>query len=833
MVVLLSKIPIFGYYFLSPDQQVEYNVHWYTRLFQKALAEGRQMPSECKEVDRLARAMKSTSHTPEAIQACEELVWMSKVSKDPDYVKAERMQGGYRLKILPEALNLPWDEFCSVVLPIVNGQNHPVVIGEKEYTSKAVSICLGVKRLQSLRDFTKIADCRFRGDKKQNWTVAQIRSLGIEPDVDLSEVDEPLFQFVYETFVEGRHLDPAWWNRHTHDEFFRLQSFVQKFMKQRKVTIPEFNPGWQNILTIREDRLLLEPDQFQKEMRALLNFYPSFGSIHIEQSKSNFPLFFEREKFIRLVGAKIDPQLLRATYKIKTEDGEITEITSDVFYQVLTFLSERAGPQWKASDAFEISHAKQTLEHAVQYVKTVHIPFLTWADEKRLWEFLKQCAPGTSWEKSVHDVFVKRTPYLSTEELELYQWSGLALFLEPYEESCTVHLGSYVYFVKTLRMLIEKAPLIPVSLLSKPVWFQREGRRLQADLSVLQFYPEVLKIYPEKIGTGESHNPIHFPDSQELFNFSKVEEFKASFKLLQSWNVFLQPFHLPGAASLNQCSQIYIGDKFKTPPDYWNEVQQELKKYPQAKEIVLDGCTKVWQRERVQVFCEMGTITIEDLNTPVLLHFSLKGTDASDYQRCWLAEWKCLSSEDPAIDRSGKTNPRDLILSKDYQMFYVAMFGNPVRENLNLAKNPFLRLLTPFALQKIFPQPDPPKRTFSTVNTAAFYAQRILAVFCIALASYLAIFDAPFIEDPLEKGLALGAISSFVFFALVVDERVRKTIVRLGPNLELPHPVRIAGIASFCMAFPYLIRALYSAVDRLDRKFAHTVSVLSISFQAR
>lgn len=833
MVVLLSKIPILGYYFLSPDQQVEYNVHWYTRLFQKALAEGRQMSSECKEVDRLARAMKPTSHTPEVLRECEELVWMSEVSKCPDYVKAERIQGGYRLKILPEALNLTWDEFCSAVLPIVNGQNHPVVIGEKEYTSKAISICLGVKRLQSLRDFIEIADCRFRGDNKQNWTAAQIRSLGMEPGVDLSEVDEPLLQFVYETFVDGRHLDITWWNRHTHDEFFRLQGFVQKFMTQRKVTIPEFNPGWMNLITIREDRLLLEPDQFQKEMRALLTFYPSFESIRIEQPKSKFPLFFDREKFVRLVEAKIDPQLLRATYKIKTEDGEITEITSDVFYQVLTFLSERAGPQWRASDTFEISHAKQTLEHAVQYVKTVHIPFLTWADEKKLWEFLNQYAPETRWAKNVHDVFIKRTPYLSTEELELYQWSGLALFLEPYAESCEVHLGPYVYFVKTLRMLIEKAPLIPVSLLSKPVWFQREGRRLQADLSVLQFYPEVLKIYPEKIGTGESHNPIQFPDFEELFNGSKFEVFKSSFKLLQSWNVFLQALHLPCKAVLNQCSQIYIGDKFKSPRDYWSEVQQELKKYPEAKEIVLDGCTKEWQRKRVEVFCEMGTLTIEDLNTPLLLQFSYKGRDISDYIQCWRAEWKCLSSEDPAIDRSGKTNPRDLILSKDYLACYVAVLGNPVRENLNLAKNPFLRLLTPFALQRIFPQPDPPKRTFFTLNTAAFYAQRIAAIFGIALASYLAIFDVPFIEDPLEKGLALGVISTLMFVALIIDERARKTIVRLGPNLELPHPVRIAGVVTFCVAFPYLIRALYSAVDRLDKQLAHGVKVLSISFQVR
>lgn len=845
MAVLFSKIPIIGYYFLTPAQQSEYNVHRYIRLFHQALEQGRPLPDESQQVEQLAHAMRSPVHTPAAVRACEELVWMSEVSKFPEYVRAEKTQEGYRLKILPKALELHYNRFCAIALPLVNGKNYPVVIGDKEYTSRAVAHGLGCQQLKSLQDFTETSHCRFRDEKKGNWTVAQIRSLGLQPDVNLSDVEESVFTFVYEAFVDGRHLELAWWNQYTHDEFFRLQSFVKKFTS---IKMTEFDKG-QLIVRVAEDRLLLKPKQFQKEMRAFLEFYNTASVIQIEQSNSSYPLVFRREKFKQLVEAEVDPQRLRATYLIKTCDEEETAITSDVFYQVLTFLSERGGPNWNPTQLYQINHTKETLDHAIQYVKTLCLPLLTWEDQRKLRDFLKECAPLTNWEKAIQDEFIPKEPYLSVYELELYQWSDLAAFLEPYKanDSLFIHLGPYVYTIKTLKQLIQNAPQIPVSQLAKTAWFEFNGKKIHGSLSVLQFWPELLDEYPT-MGTGEAHNPIQFPNDAKLF---KTYQPSDSLPMLQALQAFMQVigqfFDLEAPLSdleskLQTLNKIYIGDRNKSPRDYWRHVQEELSKYPQAKEIVLDGCTTTWPRETISLFCERGILTIEDLNTPLLLTLGADngsfdgffGRFVPVYRQIWQAEWKCLSCEDSAIDRSGKTNAHNRIPSKDFRVVYAAVFNKKKFDNLNEIR-PSLKMLSPFALKKIFPEPAPQPRVLLT-ETQSFYAQRVLAIFLIALGCYTV--RSKYVSN-LNDVFVSGIIGCFVFTALGIDSEGRKDLyssmgLHSFKRFALYSPlVALSGAAAgigIIYTAKYSLRGLELMYDTGRSLIDRTLSVISTHF---
>ncbi|MBS0648304.1 MAG: hypothetical protein JSS10_03655 [Verrucomicrobia bacterium] len=844
MAILLSKIPFFGYYFLSPDQQTEYNVHRYTLLFQKALEEGRSLPDESKQVERLANAMGSPSHTPAAVQACEELHWMSEVSKSSNYVRAEKVQGSYRLKILPEALKLPYNQFCLMILPLVNGKNYRVLIGDKEYTSRAVAYGLGHKMLESLQNFTEASHCHFRDEKKQKWTVAQIRSVGLKSDVDLSDVEESLFAFSYETFVDGRHLDPAWWNQHTHDELFRLQSFVKKFMTESKLEIPEFDKGL-NVVRVAEDRLLLTPEQFQQEMRAFLEFYKTATVIQIEQSNSSYPLVFRRDKFKQLVDAKVDPQSLKSTYKVKTSEGEETVITSDVFYQVLIFLSERRGPDWLEEKPFEIEYPKETLDQAIQYVKTDCMPLLTWEGQKRLVDFLKECAPGTSWEKGIQNDFIQRDPYLSVDELEFYQWADLATFLEPYKANNVrlIHLGPYVYTFETLMQLIHKDPPISVSLLAKRAWFLINGERIYGSLSVLQFWPNLFNEYPKK-GTGEAHNPIRFQNETTLLKNPLPSK---SFSMLQALKAFMQVIGQSGdlkgplsdlESKLQHSYKIYIGDRNKPPRHYWRHVYEELAKYPQAQEIVLDGCTTTWRREKVSLFCQLGTLTLEDLNTPLLLTLgtddALYGRFDPAYWQIWQAEWKCLSLEDPTIDRSGRTNPQDRIPCKHFRVIYEMVFELKKHDDPLKEIRPSLKMLSPLALQKIVPKPAVQPRVFLT-EPPSFYAQRILAIFWASLGSYLIWFNKYWRSSPYEHpGIAMG---SFYFSAFYLDPKGRKFINKnLMVNDSLPFVLKWAFFtfigAGAGLQLSFMLKDMGFRLDDLGFRglIDRTVSVISAHF---
>ncbi|MBS0648305.1 MAG: hypothetical protein JSS10_03660 [Verrucomicrobia bacterium] len=739
MTTFLSSIPGIGYHFLTSDQQMKYDLE---QCIQKAYVNGFPHTSEVERADGLVREARSQfSDKPQVLQACHQLAWLREVSRQSELMRAEKLSDGrYGLKILPKALDLPPHEFNVQFFKFIGQWDYPVIFESRVYTSKAVVVAMEHGKLSSPKEFVQSIEYTFREGKKSKWTAAQIKSLGLKLDIDLSEVEESLFVFAYETFVDGRHHDMAWWNQRNHEEVFRLRGFAARFMTERKVEVPEFTLGIDDAVVMGEDRLLLTPERFRQSMRDFLGAYPRCNFIRIEQSKEKYPLVFRRYLFHKLVEGQINPALIKKAYTIKTEEDLVTSVTFDVIYQVFSPGNFNAIPE-----NCKMPCSQQTLEHAIQYVKTGVMP-LTWQDQKKLSDLLNAFASGTMWTNNFHQTFYRLELHLSKTHLQSLGWKDLDGFLLSYlaNESFTFHVGPYAYSIKTLRDLVAKLSTVSMTLLAQPVWFQVGDKKVQGDLSLLQFYPKVLENYPSK-GTGELGHPIQFPASESLFNESNIKPFISSFRMLQSLRNFLLNFNPPKAfafldSKLQECSTVYIGDSAKKGKDYWNQVQEDLAKYPQASDVILEGSSQKWKRSVVAVFCEEGTLVIEDLNTAVLLKLSALNTPAGRYEPVYhqisLAEWICLSSSDPSIDRSGQSHPSNRILIQDFLEVYGQVFKTHEKKELSTDLHPFLQLLTPFALQKIDPRLIPPQRIFS-IETSLFYAPRVLALFTAVIGGYL------------------------------------------------------------------------------------------------
>jgi hypothetical protein len=802
MTTLLSSIPGIGYYFLAPDQRMRYDLE---QCAQNSYVNGLSQGSD--RADHLVKEAKDKfSDKPEVMQASDELVWLREVSKYPELMKVERLPTGkFGLKILPKALAMEQHAFNVRFFDLVNVWNYPVIFENRVYTSKAVMVALEQGKLSSPQDFVQMAEYTFRDGKKSTWTAAQIKSLRLKPDIDLSDVDESLFAFAYEAFVDCRHQDMAWWNQRTHEEVFRLRGFAKRFTE--RVEVPEFTLGSADIITIGEDRLFLSPDRFKQSMRDFLNVYPHCHFIRIEQAKEKYPLVFRRFQFSRLVDANIDPALIRKTYPIITKESEKTSVTSDIFFQILFQDISYAIVESQQDRDFSIRHSKQTLDHAIQYLKTGVIP-LKWEDIKKLQALLNEAVPNSTWVQDLNDTFKGLEPHLSKTDLDSLEWKDLGQFLPIYlNQPFAFHAGPYVYSIRTIKDLIPKFPTGSPSLLAQPVWFLLRGEKVQGDLSLLQFYPKVLKEYPKE-GTGELSNPIQFPTTELLFNESNVKPFIGFFRMLQSLRVFLQNFKQPQAiafldAKLKECSRIYIGDPTKKGRDYWIQVREELAKYPKASEVILDGCSQTWKRSVVEVFCEEGTLAIEDLNTAVLLKLSAVNTPVGRYEPVYhqisLAEWKCLSSSDPNIDRSGRSHPSERILIGDFLEVYGQVFKTREKKDLSTELHPFLKLLTPFALQKIDPKLLPLKRIFSTENSL-FYAQRILAIFTAAIGGYLYAKSSPNLYSA-----GKSAVISLTALGLDPQGRQYLSPANFSPQFVLSAVCYIGGAAALGYGIKFLL----------------------------
>lgn len=778
MTTLLSSIPGIGYYFLAPDQRMRYDLE---QCAQNSYVNGFYQGSD--RADHLVKEAKDKfSDKPEVMQASDELVWLREVSQYPKLMKVERLPTGkFGLKILPKALEMKQHEFNVQFFDFIKIWNYPVIFENRVYTSKAVMVALEQGKLSSPQDFVQMAEYTFRDGKKSTWTAAQIKSLRLKPDIDLSDVDESLFAFAYEAFVDCRHQDMAWWNQRTHEEVFRLRGFAKRFTE--RVEVPEFTLGSADVITVGEDRLFLTPDRFKQSMRDFLDAYPHCHFIRIEQSKEKYPLVFRRFQFSKLVDAKIDPALIQKTYPIITK-SEKTSVTSDIFFQILFRDVSYAIVESQQDRDFPIRHSKQTLEYAVQYLKTGVAP-LTWEDQRKLRDFLNEAIPNSTWVQDLNETFKGLEPHFSKTDLDSLEWQDLGKFLPIYlNQPFAFHAGPYVYSVRTIKDLIPKFPKGSPSLLAQPVWFQLEGQKVQGNLSLLQFYPKVLKDYPTQ-GTGELSNPIQITETELCLNEHNINPFISFFKMLQSLRIFLQNFKQPQAiafldAKLQGCSTIYIGDQTRKGRHYWIQVREELAKYPKASEVILEGCSQTWKRSVVEVFCEEGTLAVEDLNTAVLLKLSAVNTPVGRYEPVYhqisLAEWKCLSSSNPNIDRSGSSHPSDRILIRDFLEVYGQVFKTREKKGLSKDLHPFMKLLTPFALQKIDPKLLPPKRIFSTEN-ALFYAQRSLAIFTAAIGGYLYAKSSPNLYSA-------GKLAAISLAALGIDPQGRQYLSPANFSLQ-------------------------------------------------
>ncbi len=328
--------------------------------------------------------------------------------------------------------------------------------------------------------------------------------------------------------------------------------------------------------------------------------------------------------------------------------------------------------------------------------------------------------------------------------------------------------------------------------------------------------------------------------------FERFPNDEPHFKLIQSlkrFALFVNPQNDSIDNKLSRCVKIYIGDKFKAPRDYWKEVRQNLEEYPQDLLIVLDGCTTVWLRGMVHVFCDHGNLTLGDLNTPILLKFydhkSPYGCYLPAYRQIWLAQWKCLSSSNPEIDRSGQSNRRDLLSAEHYDEFKGRLFhestivetraGDKRQESLRLL---FLKILSPYALQKLEPKPKPEVKQRVYLNkTSIFYARRILAIVWIALGVYGDLrYDIFKSSSIYIKNIFR---TYFLVSGFIIDPKgnriFNRTVIRLSIK-ELS--LMCATVFAYAVGRKYLPFILPRVVDWSHRGLEHVKSISSFFSQA-
>ncbi len=663
------------------------------------------------------------------------------------------------IEILPAALQLPPAEFWELLKPLLLYKALFSINGHS-YTGAAL-YCF---EKYDLKELTTMVTCTLKGGKQIQLSQAECHHLTdkVITQADFSDVNEKTFKFICDVINNLEHgNDSNWFYFHPGVPLIELVRF-RRFVEKHNSNFSQFyaygNTAYivylKNI-ELDASCLNLPKDQFTEEMQELLSSLKQMQKKHVDEHREFLlkfnpntpivepplatiiikrpqplrPLTFSLEQFEKLYPQ--GPEVFKKTYPVEIEGNQTIQLDAGFYFEFITYQNEKTG-KWEKEENAQLPCTDKTLKRAISWFETGQYPVMTWDEENQLLDLLDFCAQGSSWHVQTHERFANRIPFLTAHDLKNQTWNTLVDFLKPYQDlqKKYVQCGEEVYTIDFVLNLVKQSPSYSPSELARTFYFQLpNGSLVQGNLGIFSICSFSTTELP--LG-GDQNNPlplswsnggisIYDPELLTKLSFTQLDQLYRIFSSIEGLKKYAEETITP---LLQKFTSIKLGDITKQPKEYWSEVQTELKKYPQAKEIQLAGSSQSWSRTSVDAFISNGTITIQDLNTAVeiTLYDSKENykdlTYETSVRKVWLAEWKCFSTQPSQTDFSQKSqNP---ISAWEFDGLWKATFNGEKYEHDHNTRLP--SFLSSYARKCIVPPPSKrsseilPKQTISNTH---------------------------------------------------------------------------------------------------------------------